>query len=146
MTGLAPRSVLFACNLNAIRSPMAAGLLKRRAGSEIYAESCGVWPGGLVDPLMLQVMREKDVDLAEHEPRVFEDLTDASFDLIVALTEESAQRAQEFARTLAADVEYWPIADPSTGGETRAMRLAAYRDVRDEIDARIKALLETSAG
>jgi len=133
-----PTSVLFACNLNSIRSPMAAGLVRKRFGTQIYAESCGVWEGGYVDPFMLQVMAEKDVDLTEHTPRTFEEMTDASFDLIVALTPESHVKAQEFARTLDAKVELWPSPDPSGVGETREARIIAYRDARDALDAEIR--------
>jgi protein-tyrosine-phosphatase len=73
---------------------------------------------------------------------VFEDLADASFDLIVAFTEDSYARAVQFARTLAAEVELWPVEDPSAGGETRDMRLQAYRDVRDAIDSVITSRLK----
>lgn len=135
----APTAVLFACNLNSIRSPMAAGLTRKRFGDRIYAESCGVWEGGYVDPFAIQVMQEKGVDLAAHAPRTFEELADASFDLIVALTPESLKRAKEFARTLAADVEYWPSPDPSGAGESREARLEAYREARDALDAAIRA-------
>jgi protein-tyrosine-phosphatase len=141
MSAPRPRAVLFACNLNTIRSPIAAGLLRRYAGGLIHVESCGVWPGGQMDPFMVEVMREKRIDLSEHQPRVFEDLADASFDQIIAFTEDSYMRALQFARTLAAEVEHWPIGDPSAGGETRDMRLEAYRAVRDEIDDAIRSRL-----
>jgi protein-tyrosine-phosphatase len=142
MAPAALRSVLFACNLNTIRSPMAAGLLTRRGGGRIHAESCGVWPGGQVDAFMIEVMREKGLDLAPHEPRTFEGLGATNFDLIVAFTEESYAAASAFARTLAAEVEHWPVGDPSGGGDARAVRMQAYREVRDAIDALIKARIE----
>jgi protein-tyrosine-phosphatase len=142
MPRTAPRSVLFACNLNTIRSPIAAGLLMRRGGGRIHAESCGVWPGGRADPFMIEVMREKDVDLAHHEPRTFEQLGAANFDLIVAFTEDSFNAAKVFARTLSSDVEHWPVGDPSEGGEGRAAKLQAYREARDAIDALIREGIE----
>ena len=133
-----PTSVLFACNLNTIRSPMAAALMKRRFSS-VHVESCGVWPGGYTDPFMAEVMAELGPDLTEHEPKTFEELDDLSFDLIVALTEPSRERAEELCRTRACEVEFWDLTDPSDAGETREQRLNAYRAVRDELDAKIKA-------
>jgi len=113
-------------------------LVRKRFGTRIYAASCGVWEGGYVDPFMLQVMAEKDIDLSEHTPRTFEEMADASFDLIVALTPESHVRAQEFARTLAAEVQFWPSPDPSGEGETREARMLAYRSARDALDTEIR--------
>ncbi|MGD2133149.1 MAG: low molecular weight phosphatase family protein [Maricaulaceae bacterium] len=135
--GSAPASVLFACNLNTIRSPMAAALMKRRF-SAVHVDSCGVWPGGYTDPFMTEVMAELGPDLTAHEPRTFEELDDLSFDLIVALTEPSYERALELARTRDCEVEFWELADPSDAGETRTQRLNAYRAVRDELDRKIK--------
>ena len=44
---MAPSNVLFACTLNAVRSPMAAALMRHLAGERIYVESAGVRAGAL---------------------------------------------------------------------------------------------------
>ncbi len=138
-----PRAVLFACNLNTIRSPMAAALLMRRTGDRIAAESCGVRAGQAADPFMVEIMRELDLDLSAHSPRTFEELGEARFEVIVALTEESRARAEELARIWGARVEYWPVPEPASGGEeSRDARLEAYREVRDRIDALVKRRLQ----
>lgn len=134
-----PQAVLFACNENIIRSPMAKGLMQRRFGNRIWVESVGLRKGAAIDPFVVQVMDELGVDLAAHRPQSFDDLEDANFDLIVTLTPEAHHRALEFTRTMAVEVEYWPTFDPSLAQGARAQRLEEYRAVRDALDKRIAA-------
>jgi len=141
-----PSAVLFACNFNRVRSPMAEALLKRLVGDRIYVDSCGlryppydpeVETG--IDPFVETVMKEIGCDLARHRVKTFDELTDGSFDLVVSLTPESEARAQEMARGRSAEVELWPIPDPTLAEGSREARLAAYREVRDALAARIAA-------
>ena len=62
-----------------------------------------------------------------------------AYDLIVALSPAAMRAAQEYTRWHAIEVEYWPIFDPTGLGETRAEKLAAYRQTRDQIERRIRA-------
>jgi protein-tyrosine-phosphatase len=130
------QSVLFACTYNALRSPMAAGLLKRRVGQGLYVQSAGLEPGYL-DGFAIAVMREVGVDLSGHVPHTFESLGDAGFDLVIALSLEAEVWAEGLARTRDIAVEFWPTADPSMVEGGRDAALAAYRAVRDELEARI---------
>jgi protein-tyrosine-phosphatase len=141
-----PAAVLFACNFNRVRSPMAEALLKRLAGNRIYVDSCGLKPASAfagdegraaVDPFALAVMEEIGCDLAGHRPKTFDELEDDSFDLVVSLTPEAQHRAVELARGRAARIEYWPTFDPTLVEGSREARLAAYRGVRDELAARL---------
>ena len=132
-----PQSVLFVCNYNAIRSVMAKGLMQLRFGKSVWVDSCGVRPGGVTDPFMLEVMDERGVDLAKHRPKAFNDLDDFSFDLVITLTPEAHHRALELTRTLALEVEYWPTYDPSLSQGSREQRLEDYRACRDALDRRI---------
>jgi protein-tyrosine-phosphatase len=135
-------AVLFACNFNRVRSPMAEALLRRFAHDRIYVDSCGVRPdlraeGEGVDPFVQAVMAELPCDLGEHAPKTFADLEDGSFDLVVSFTPEAQHRAAEYARGRAIEIEYWPIHDPTQVEGSRETRLAAYREVRDALAARI---------
>lgn len=135
-----PQSVLFACGMNAIRSPMAAGLLRQLYGKNLYVASAGVQKGYL-DPLAVAVMEEVGVDIARHKPVTFEELDGLeglNFDLIVTLSPPAHHKALELTRTNAADVEYWPTADPTAVEGNRDQRLDAYRAVRDELMTRIR--------
>ena len=144
MTGpftIRPGAILFSCSFNAVRSPMAEGLTRLYFGREIYVASAGV-RSGKADPFVAAVMDEIGVDVTGHHPHTFEDLEDSSFDLIVTLSPEAHHKALEFTRTLACDVLYWPTIDPTAVEGSRERKLEAYREVRDGLSKRIKALLD----
>jgi len=134
-----PQAVLFACGLNAVRSPMAAGLLQQLFGKSIYVGSAGVQKGEL-DPFAVAAMEEIGIDISRHKPVTFEDVEDLeglNFDLIVTLSPPAHHKALELTRTHAAEVEYWPTIDPTGVEGSREQRLDAYRSARDELMARI---------
>jgi protein-tyrosine-phosphatase len=129
--------------MNAIRSPMAEALLKRMHGTRIYVDSVGV-RGGAIDPFAVIVMDEIGLDLARHRTKSFDDLEDSSYDLIVSLSPEAHHRALELTRTNASEVEFWHTFDPSVVEGSREVRLDAYRDVRDWLEARIRQRFPTA--
>lgn len=132
-----PKAVLFACNMNAVRSPMAEAILRHLAGRQIYVESAGV-RAGEVDPFAIAVMEEIGIDLSRHSPQAIADLYDGSFDLVISLSPEAHHQALEMTRTQAIDAEYWPTIDPTATMGSREQILTAYRDVRDTLFRRIK--------
>ena len=140
-----PASVLFVCTRNSIRSPMAEALLKDMVGRRLFVQSAGVIDGEL-DPFAVAVIEELGLDLSRHRPRTFEDLADSSFDLVITLSPEADERAQRLARTASLEIEHWPIADPSRVEGSREMRLAAYRELREELLKRIHRRFDLSAG
>ena len=137
-----PGAVLFACNLNIVRSPMAEALTRHLYGQRLYVDSVGV-RAGEPDPFAIAVMQEIGIDIADHVPKSFDDLDDTSFDLVISLTPQAQHQAVEMTRTMAVDLEYWPTVDPTVGQGSREQRLAAYRDVRDELMKAIKARFGT---
>ena len=86
------------------------------------------------------VMEEIGIDITQHTPHTLRDLYDTSFDLIVTLSPEAHHQALELTRTMAVEVEYWPTFDATgmIGYASREQILQAYRDVRDQLFARIK--------
>jgi protein-tyrosine-phosphatase len=132
-----PSAVLFACTQNAIRSPMAAALMRHFYGAKVFVASVGLRSGD-VDPFVEVVMDEIGIDLSRHKPQSFEDLGDANFDLVVSLSPEAHHRALEMTRTMAIEAEYWPTQDPTAVSGSREQMLAAYRDVRDGLMNRIR--------
>ena len=142
MAGPIPNSVLFCCDHNAIRSPMAEGMMKKFYGRAAYVQSAGVKNDMEIDGFAVAVCQEIGVELSTHRSRSFEEMHDwgddlGSFDLIVALSPASQRMALELTRVAHLDVEYWPIMDPTGIGETREAKLAAYRQARDQIRARM---------
>jgi protein-tyrosine-phosphatase len=136
-----PQAVLFACGWNSVRSPMAAALFRHLVGRGTYVESVGVRQGD-PDPFAVAALDEIGIDIGKHRPRTFEELEEfegLNFDLIVTLAPEAHHKALDLTRTLAADVEYWPIPDATAAiGGNREQTMEAYRGVRDMLMRRIK--------
>jgi protein-tyrosine-phosphatase len=130
-------AILFACTMNAVRSPMAAAMLRHLSRGALYIESAGVKAGSL-DPLAMEAMEELGLEIGKHKPRCFEDLEDGSFDLVITLSPEAHHKAMELTRTAATKVEYWPTIDPTAIEGSREQRLLAYRMVRDQLMQRLK--------
>ena len=138
MTTPLPQSVLFCCDHNAVRSPMAEAIAKKLYGSATYLQSAGLKNDLEVDGFAIAVCAEVGVKLELHRSRSFEEMGDygdhlSSYDLIVALSPASYARAEDLTRPFHTEVEFWPITDPTAQGETRAAKLDAYRRTRDEI-------------
>jgi protein-tyrosine-phosphatase len=131
-----PSAVLFACTMNAIRSPMAAAIMHHYLGHKVYVASAGIAAGD-PDPFVGLIMDEIGIDLKKHRPHSFEDLEDSAFDLLVTLSPEAHTRAQEMSRTMAIAVEHWSIDDPSKSAGSREQILDGYRVVRDDLVRRI---------
>lgn len=112
---------------------MAEGLLKKLRGEQIYVDSVGVREG-VTDGMAIATMAECGIDLTDHVPKKLDDLTDTLFDLIITLTPEAHHRALEVTRTSAAEVEYWPMPDPSAVEGNRDIRLDAYRALRERLE------------
>ncbi|MCP5367127.1 MAG: arsenate reductase ArsC [Hyphomicrobiales bacterium] len=132
-----PSAVLFACSMNAIRSPMAEALLKHLLGHRIYVDSVGVREGE-IDGFAVAVMDEIGIDLSKHRSKTFDDLEDAFFDVVISLSPEAQHKAVEMTRVMACDVEFWHTFDPSVVEGSREDRLEAYRKVRDDLLDKIK--------
>ncbi len=138
-----PQAVLFACGMNQVRSPMAAAIMQHFFGSRVFIESAGVHKGEH-DPFVDAVMDEIGIDTQKTRPKTIEELEEwegLNFDLIVTLSPEAHHKALDLTRTAAAEVEYWPTADPSAVQGSREQVLDAYREVRDGLMRRIKARL-----
>lgn len=132
-----PGAVLFACSENALRSPMAESILKHLHGHCIYVDSVGIRAGEL-DGFAIVVLDEIGIDLSRHRSKSFDDLEDEYYDLIITLSPEAQHRAVELTRTMAVDLEFWHTFDPSIVEGNRDTRLAAYRQVRDQLLQRIR--------
>ncbi len=133
-----PGSVLFACNFNAVRSPMAEGLAKHLFGDMIYVDSAGVRQGS-VDGFAVASLAEIGLDISQHNAKTFDDLEDSSFDLVISLTPEAQHKAVELTRTMAVELEYWPTLDPTGVDGNREVVMEAFRQVRDDLHRRILA-------
>ena len=131
-----PRSVLFLCGRNSIRSPIAEALARHMLPRSILVGSAGVREG-VRNPFVDAVLAEKALSLGDWQPRQIDELEEIAFDVIVTLSPEAHHRALELTRSNTFDVEYWPTFDPSVIEGTREQVMTAYRDVRDSLARRI---------
>ena len=143
MNNSLPQSILFCCDHNAVRSPMAEGIMKKLYGTDTYVQSVGVINDLEIDGFSIAVCEEIGVELSRHRSRSFDEMERwgddlSSFDLIVALSPASQRRALELTRLFHLTVEYWPILDPTGIGETREMKLVSYRQTRDQIKSKLR--------
>ncbi|MFK7868692.1 MAG: low molecular weight phosphatase family protein, partial [Roseobacter sp.] len=93
-----PQSVLFCCDHNAVRSPMAEGIMKKLYGTGTYVQSAGVTNDMEIDGFSIAVCQEMDVELSRHRSRSFDEMENwgddlGSFDLVIALSPASQRRA-----------------------------------------------------
>jgi arsenate reductase len=124
-------NVLFVCVQNAGRSQMAEALFTRAAGSDDVARSAGSAPADRVHPEVVETMRELGVDLAGRTPRALERADTEWADLVVTMGCGDACPIVPGTRYLD-----WELEDPS------GKPLADVRRIRDEIDTRVRALLD----
>src|SRR5680860_1220340 len=113
-------------------------MMKKLYGAGTYVQSAGVKSEQDIDGFSIAVCAEIGVELARHRARSFDEMAQwgddlGSFDLVIALSPASQRRALDLTRVFHLDVLYWPIMDPTGLGETRAAKLAAYRQSRDQI-------------
>jgi protein-tyrosine-phosphatase len=137
MSEVARHSVLFACTRNAIRSPMAAAIMRARFGARTRAESAGLVAGD-GDPFADAVMGEWGIAI-ERSAQSLDVIADGRFDLVVALSHDAFACARGVAEAAGVACELWPVPDPSVFEGSREQRLAAYREVRDQLAAWIDA-------
>lgn len=139
-----PQSVLFCCDHNAVRSPMAEGIMKKLFGTDAYVQSVGVMNDLEIDGFAIATCKEIGVELERHRSRSFEEMEQmgealSGFDVIVTLSPASQRRALDLTRYYHLTVEYWPVMDPTGIGETREQKLNAYRQTRDQLMTRMQA-------
>jgi arsenate reductase (thioredoxin) len=127
-------SVLFVCVHNAGRSQMAAGWLAHLAGDAVEVRSAGSAPADQVNPAAVEAMREVGIDIAAQRPKVL--TTDAVRSSDVVITMGCGDTCPVFPGTTYLD---WDLEDPAGRG------VEAVRPIRDEIRARVQALVDELA-
>jgi len=132
-----PRSILFMCGMNAVRSPMAEVEARSLLPPHVYLASAGVRKGER-DPFVDAVLAEDGLAIPDWRPRILAELEDDYFELIITLAPEAHHAALELTRSLAVEVEYWPMPDPTVATGSRELIMDAYRAVRERIKSRLR--------
>lgn len=135
--------VMFLCTGNSARSQMAEALLRRHAGDRFEAHSAGTDPKGL-HPLTVRVMEEIGISLQTHRSKgVGEYLGKLAVRHLIIVCAD-AEQACPTIWPGALSREFWPFDDPAAGAGSKEQKLAEFRRIRDEIDARIRNWLQSS--
>lgn len=121
---------------------MAEALWNRRAEGEWQADSAGSNPAGYVHPLAVKAMSELGIDLSGRRSKHLNEFQGAPFDLVVTVCDSAKESCPAFPG--AKEMLHWPFRDPAHAEGTEEQKLAVFRSVRDEIEARIKQWLSES--
>ncbi len=123
-------TVLFVCVHNAGRSQMAAGWLQHLAGDRVQVLSAGSAPANSINPVAVEAMKEVGIDIAGNQPKVL--TTEAVKESDVVITMGCGDTCPYFPGKRYED---WVLEDPAGQG------IDSVRPIRDEIKARVEALL-----
>jgi arsenate reductase len=134
-----PIKLLFVCTGNSARSQMAEGLARHFGQGRVEAHSAGVEPSQL-NPVAVAVMREKGIDISGHQSKAFDWDLARQMDVVVTV----CGHANESCPVLPPEVKrlHWPLEDPAAMRGSDAKVLAKFREIREQIEARIVGLLQ----
>lgn len=139
--GTPKQRVLFVCDWNAARSPLAETILNAECGDALEAASAGIEASDYIDSFIIALCKEKyDINLINKEPIGLAQRNDlASFDIYIALTKQAYSHLKTIKETqkLEADIEYWETSLPPDKNQPRDMIMAAYNALYDEIKSHI---------
>ncbi|MAE67856.1 MAG: hypothetical protein CMJ18_26680 [Phycisphaeraceae bacterium] len=121
---------------------MADGWLRRLGAGRVEVASAGTRPGG-VHPLAIRVMEEADVDISSHTSEHVDRYVDEPFDVVVTVCDRAKEQCPIFPR--AARTLHQPFRDPDDPSKSNDELLPVFREVRDEIRAWAKRLLDELA-
>lgn len=126
-----PKTIAFICVENARRSQMAQGFAEVFGQEKLEVYSAGSHPSSQVDPLIIEVMKEKGIDLSSRITKGLKDLHPVEMDYLATMGCEETCPA-----VLARKIIEWVIPDP------KGKSIDVFREVRDLIEDKVKNLLK----
>ena len=140
MDKLTKTKVIFLCTHNAARSQMAEAFLKKYAGDYFDVYSAGFNPQP-IHPLTIKVMKEIGFDLAKQQPKDLWPLAKSEhFGIIITV----CRKGEEECPTMpgASTRLYWDLEDPAGFNGTEEEKVAKFREVRDQVERKVKDFLK----
>ena len=125
------KRIVFICVENARRSQMAEGFAEALGQGKIEVYSAGSSPSKEIDPMVIEVMKEKRIDLSDKRPRGLNDLPPVEMDYLITMGCEETCLAVLTKRAIE-----WKIPDP------KGKSIEFFREVRDLIENMVKTILE----
>ncbi len=123
-----PTQVLILCTGNSARSQMAEAWLRYLGGGDYAAFSAGTHPT-VVNPLAIQVMAERQIDISQARSKSVTEFLDQAFDYVITVCDRAAEECPIFPGP--AQRLHWSFPDPAAVPGSDAERLQAFRNVRD---------------
>ncbi len=133
------QSVLILCTGNSARSQMAEGLLRHLAGHRFEVASAGTKPSS-VRPEAIAAMRELGIDLTGHRSKSVDEFAGQPFDYVITVCDNANESCPIF--PAATKRLQWSVPDPPGSEASEQIRMSAFRQVRDEMQARFRRELE----
>ena len=128
------KRIVFICVENARRSQMAQGFAEVFGQGELEVYSAGSHPSSQIDPLVIEVMKERGIDLSSKRPKGLNDLPPVEMDYLVTMGCEETCPA-----VLAKKIIEWEIPDP------KGKSIDEFREIRDMIGQKVRTFLEEIA-
>jgi arsenate reductase (thioredoxin) len=135
---LMKQNVLFLCTGNSCRSQMAEGYLRHLASDRFDAESAGTMPSQ-VNPLAIAAMKEKGIDISGHRSKNVTEFLGRHFTYVVTVCDNARQQCPIFPGNSIR--LHWPLEDPADAAGTESERMVKFREIRDQIEQRIRELI-----
>jgi arsenate reductase len=126
--------VLFLCTHNSARSQMAEGFLRKMAGDRFEVQSAGTEKRS-VHPLAIRAMADRGIDISGHTSKVYDGLMQEPWDYLITVCDDANEQCPFIPGTRKR--LHWSFTDPSRAAGSEDERLAVFRSVRDEIEARL---------
>ena len=133
--------VLILCTGNSARSQMAEGLLREMAGDGYEVHSAGVSPSHVREEAV-HVMAELGIDISSHRSKSVDEFTGQTFDYIVTVCDNARESCPVFPGK--AERIHWSFDDPAAVTGDAAIRLSAFRTVRDQIEEKLRTFFCSS--
>ena len=135
-----PKRVLILCTGNSARSQMAEGLLRHLSPQDRFEVfSAGTEPSR-VNPLAIEAMREMGIDISGQRSKSVDEFRGQEFDYVITVCDQAAENCPVFPGK--AERIHWSFDDPAAVEGDEGARLAVFRRVRDEIEGRLRGLVE----
>jgi arsenate reductase (thioredoxin) len=131
--------ILFLCTANSCRSQIAEGFARALGSEFLEPYSAGTHPGQL-HPRAITVMHERGIDISHQHSKGLEDIRQP-MDLVVTVCDQAAEACPVFPASV--QILHWSLPDPAQAQGTPEQVLQVFRQVRDEIEARVRGLISS---
>jgi arsenate reductase len=137
--GLVMKKVLFLCTHNSARSQIAEAILNSKGKGNVIAYSAGNCPAESVNPYAQLVMQELGVDMSKYKPKSISNFLNEEFDFVITLCDKMKNECPSFNKNVI--YAHWGFPDPNSFEGNDEEILKQYRNIKNELIARINVLL-----